>query len=160
MKFRRWLRLKTLRLMRLKGDPDLIAKGIAIGVSVDFLPTFGLGALFAYLFATIWKVNRIAAVITALILKCLIIPFYGANVIVGRLFFGQPSADVRMTDMPFFSLESIKLMGNSFILGSCINALVCGVAAFFISRYFIRLRRARKKKCLSAQRVIQEHEQP
>ncbi|MGI6711485.1 MAG: DUF2062 domain-containing protein [Bacillota bacterium] len=48
MHFRRWFRLKTIKLVRLKGNPVALAKGIAIGVSVDFLPTFGFGFVFAY----------------------------------------------------------------------------------------------------------------
>lgn len=146
MNCRRWLRMKMLKIMRLKGNPDLIAKGIALGVSVDFLPTFGLGALFAYLFATLGKVNRIAAVLTSLAFKWLIIPFYAANFMVGRFILGQPMDEVVVSTGFSFSLDSVKNLSSAFFLGSVINALVSGVIVYFISRTLIIGFRERKKK--------------
>lgn len=145
MKFQRWLRLKTLKIMRLRGNPDLIAKGIALGVSVDFLPTFGLGALFAYLFATIGKVNRIAAVVTSLAFKWLIIPFYAANIMVGRFILGRPTDNIDVPRGFSWSLDSVKGLSDAFFIGSAVNALVGGVAVYFISRTLIIGFRERKK---------------
>lgn len=146
MKVQRWLRLKTLRIMRLRGNPDLIAKGIALGVSVDFLPTFGLGALFAYLFATLWRVNRIAAVLTSLAFKWLIIPFYAANIMVGRVVLGRPTDNIDVPIRFSWSLDSVKNLSDAFFIGSAINALVSGVAVYFIARTLIIGFRERKKK--------------
>jgi len=145
MNFWRWLRLKTLRLMRLRDKPDIIAKGIAIGVSVDFLPTFGLGAIFAYLFATLARVNRAAAVITSLALKWLIVPFYGANILMGRLILGEPTDNIQMPEASFFSIDTIKHLSDAFFLGSIINAAAAGVIVYFAARYLIVRRKKRKK---------------
>jgi uncharacterized protein (DUF2062 family) len=145
MHFRRWFRLKTLKLVRLKGNPDALAKGIAIGVSVDFLPTFGFGVVFAYVFATIARVNRVAAIITSLALKWLIIPFYGANIFVGRWILGGPTDQVNVPTTSFFSLGTMKNLSNAFFLGSIINAFVSSIVVYYISRYFIVKRRTRKK---------------
>lgn len=144
--FRRWLLLKKHRLMRLRGDPKLIAIGVAIGVSVDFLPTFGLGALFAYAFATLGQVNRIAAVVTSLALKWLIIPFYGANIIVGKLFTHGQGEGFEMPHGAFFSLEAMKHVSGAFFLGSVVNALIFGIAAYYGARYCIVMHRQRKKR--------------
>lgn len=146
MKFGRWLRYKTLKLLRIKETPDLIAKGIAIGVSVDFLPTFGLGAIFAYFFATIFRVNRIAAVITSLALKWLIIPFYAANIMVGRVILGRPTGEVQLPEVTsFFSLQTVKQLSDAFLVGSVVNALCSGIVVYYISRRIIINRRARRK---------------
>lgn len=145
MKFRRWLRLKALRIMRLRGNPDLIAKGIALGVSVDFLPTFGLGALFAYLFATVGKVNRIAAVLTSLAVKWLIIPFYAADIMMGRFVLGRPAENIDVPKGFSWSLDSVKSLSDAFFLGSVINALVSGVVVYFIARTLLKSFRERKK---------------
>jgi len=144
--FKRWLLLKKHRLMRLRGDPKLIAIGIAIGVSVDFLPTFGLGALFAYAFATLSQVNRLAAVITSLALKWLIIPFYGANILVGKLLTHSQGGGIEMPQGSLFSLEAMKHVSGAFFLGSAVNALIFGVAAYYGARYCIILHRQRKKR--------------
>lgn len=146
MKCRRWLRLKTIRLMRLRGDPDLIAKGIAIGVSVDFLPTFGFGVFIAYLFATIGRVNQLAAVIASLALSWMILPFYGANLIIGRLFLGKPTEQIQMPEASFFTLGTIKNLSDAFFLGSVVNALVGGLVTYFLARCLIEARRARREK--------------
>lgn len=156
MKFSRWLRLKSHRLMRLRGNPNLIAMGIAIGVSVDFLPTFGLGVIFAYVFATIGKVNRIAAVITSLALKWLIIPFYGMNIMVGKLFVRDAGPGMGAPDVAFFSLAAMKHVSGAFFLGSVINALIFGVAAFYAARYFIQMRRERKRKKMMVRRLAND----
>lgn len=139
--------------MRLRGKPELIAKGIAIGVGVDFLPTFGLGAIFAYLFATIGRVNRISAVVTSLALKWLILPFYAANIFVGRIILGRPVEKVDVPKGFSLSLDSIKNLSDAFFLGSVINALISSVAVYFISLYLIRNFRNRKRRINST--VIQ-----
>ncbi|MEL7567126.1 MAG: DUF2062 domain-containing protein [Dehalobacterium sp.] len=146
MKAQRWFRLKMLKIMRLQGDPDLIAKGIALGVSVDFLPTFGLGALFAYLFATLWRVNRIAAVLTSLAFKWLIIPFYAANIMVGRFIMGRPADNIDVPIKFSWSLDSVKDLSDAFFVGSAINAIISGVVVFLISRTLIIGFRERKQK--------------
>lgn len=146
MKYRRWLRLKMLKLMRLREDPKVIARGIALGVGVDFLPTFGFGVVFAYLFATIGRANRVAAVVTSLALKCFIVPFYLANIIVGRFFLGQPVENAMVTTKISFSFQGIKSISGAFFLGSIINTLVASVVIYFVSHTLIVKHRARKKK--------------
>lgn len=146
MKARRWLRLKVLKIMRLRGEPDLIAKGIALGVSVDFLPTFGLGALFAYLFATIGKVNRVAAVLTSLVFKFLIIPFYAANILTGRFIMGRPTDNIDVSVKFAWNLDSFKSLSDAFFIGSAINALISGIVVYLVSRVLIIGFRERKQK--------------
>ncbi|MDD2497197.1 MAG: DUF2062 domain-containing protein [Desulfitobacteriaceae bacterium] len=155
MNFWRWLRLKALRLMRLKGDPTLIAKGIAIGVSVDFLPTFGFGAVLAYLFARLLRVNRFATVITSLALTWMIIPFYGANIIVGRLFIKGIPSDASISDIGFFNLAAIKNLGSAFFLGSIINAVTAGVITYYLSLLLIKMHRVRKKNQMVGRRAVE-----
>ncbi len=60
----RWDLLRRLGrwLFRLRGSPEAIALGVAIGVFVAFTPTAGIQALVALLLATVLGANRPAAV--------------------------------------------------------------------------------------------------
>ncbi|HSH69514.1 MAG TPA: DUF2062 domain-containing protein, partial [Deferrisomatales bacterium] len=60
----RWDRLRRLGrwLFQLRGSPEAIALGVAIGVFVAFTPTAGVQALLALLLATLLGANRPAAV--------------------------------------------------------------------------------------------------
>lgn len=71
----RWLKYKYTLFMRIKDSPASIATGAALGISFDVLPTFGLGVFFAFFLAALLKVNRVAAVIGAVVFK-LAIPLF------------------------------------------------------------------------------------
>lgn len=146
MDLRRWLRFRILKVVRMQGSVDQIARGIALGVGMDFLPTFGFGLVFAYVSAIIFRANRIAAMFTSLAVKPLILPFYGANILVGRLLMGQPTENVKMPDASFLSIETFKHVSNVFLLGSAVNTVISMIVVYFLSSYLIKVHRARRKR--------------
>lgn len=81
-----------LRLVRLRGSPEAIALGLALGMSVAFTPTIGFQIVIAAALATIFKVSRPAAVAAVWITNpATIPPVYAFTYWVGSLLYAGPS---------------------------------------------------------------------
>lgn len=135
-KFLRWVRYKFLKILRLRDSSDKVAKGVALGIAFNFLPTFGLGLIGAFLFAGLIRANQMAAVLSAILVKFGIPIFYLLNLAVGHLVLGDGFI-VEEGNMPHFSFSEInwgalKSLGFPFLIGSLINAVWTGVLAYFL----------------------------
>lgn len=142
----RWLKKRYLTFIRLKDDPRLLAKGVAIGIALDFLPTFGLGLIGAYFIAILLRANRIAAVLSAVVFKLGIPFFYILNIIVGRTLLGK-NINVPM-DTPakqsLFHFSGFSDLSYAFLIGSVINTIFVSVTVYYIVLKFLHLRKERK----------------
>jgi len=132
----RWSRYKFLKILRLKDGSDRIAKGVALGIAFNFLPTFGLGLICAFLTAGLVKANQMAAVLSAILVKFGIPIFYILNLAMGHLILGQ-GLTVEGGTVPHLSLGefdwvSIKQLGWPFLVGSVVNAIWTGILAYFL----------------------------
>lgn len=149
MKLRRWFRYYYLRIKRTRDHPASIAKGISFGVAVDFLPTFGTGLVFAYILASIFKANRVAAVGTAILLKWAIPFLYVANYTVGQLVLGQyldPDQPIAADLSELFEFGGWEALSASFLLGSLINAAAAALLTYYLTYRLINRRRSRSRK--------------
>jgi len=149
MQIRRWFRYRYLKLLRTRDHPASVAKGIAIGVALDFLPTFGTGLIFAYILAVILKINRIVAVGSAILFKWAIPFFYLANLTVGQFILGRyaDSGQPVVTDIAeLFRAGGWHAISKSFLLGSAVNASFAAAISFVLSYRFISHRRSRQHK--------------
>jgi uncharacterized protein len=63
MNVRRWLHEHSLKLLAIRGTPEAIAGGIAIGMFFGFTPLFGLKTVLAIFFAWLTRSNILAAVL-------------------------------------------------------------------------------------------------
>lgn len=91
-RFLRWL-------VMLRGSPEAIARGVAIGVFVAFTPTVGLQIVIATGLATLFGASRPAAILfTTITSPPTFVPVYAFTYWVGNLFWsGPPVADVTAT---------------------------------------------------------------
>jgi uncharacterized protein (DUF2062 family) len=60
--WQRYLHYYKIRLLRLRGHPRAIARGLAFGTFAGFFPLFGLPIIIALVLATLFRGNRIAAI--------------------------------------------------------------------------------------------------
>src|SRR4030067_2176766 len=72
---RRTFRYISLRRVRVGGDPVHIALGFALGVFLGVFPTFGLGIPLSLLFASMFRWNRVSALLGSLVMNPLTTPF-------------------------------------------------------------------------------------
>ena len=85
----RWLRYRYVKLLRIDDTPGKIAMGMAVGVFLGILPTFGVGTVLALALAFIFRFNKAAAVLGTLIMNPLTTPlFWGTSAILGTVLIG------------------------------------------------------------------------
>lgn len=140
---RRWLRYKYCNFIRIKDRPGSIATGVALGISFDVLPTFGLGVVFAYFLATVFKVNRVATIISAVVFKLCIPLFAYLNLLTGSLIMNEPMKKAVYEGHHSWRHYDWSVVGTSFIVGSIINAISIFALAYVITYYFVNWRRNR-----------------
>ncbi len=88
--WKRWLKYRYIKLVRINDSPEKIAGGIALGVVLGILPTFGLGIVIAIFTAGLFRVNRVSAVIGTFIMNPWTATFFWAmSYVVGSLAIGQ-----------------------------------------------------------------------
>ncbi|MDI3535107.1 MAG: uncharacterized protein PWQ82_1472 [Thermosediminibacterales bacterium] len=137
MKLSRKLRYFYFKFRRNKDSPARIARGIALGVSLDFFPTFGLGLIIAFLVAGLFRANRRAAVLAAIACKWLIPFFYFLNVKMGQALLGKNLFDGPFipTDGKIFPFHVINFenLSYTFLIGSIINGILSAILAYYIS---------------------------
>ncbi|HBB33280.1 MAG TPA: DUF2062 domain-containing protein [Cyanobacteria bacterium UBA8803] len=142
-RFRRWLQYLYWRLVRLKGRPESLARGLACGVFGGLLPLFGLQIVISVLLAVLLRGNKIIAAAGTWISNPLTsVPIYAFNFRVGQWLLDQDT----LTDMNFQSWENIKALGGEIILALVVGCLAVGlvgaISSYFLGLWLIRRARA------------------
>jgi|GEM_PF-3802286 len=120
-----------------------IAFGFAIGMFFGILPTFGVGGIFAIIFAQIFKASKIAALIGTFFTNPLTSPFFlSLSILIGSLFTGiQYNPDLFLTSLGTLDLQTIFL---KFLLGNIIVAVLCSLISYLLV-YYIATKYAKRK---------------
>lgn len=176
MRLRRYFRYQYLKILRLKDSPSKIAKGVALGVALDFLPLPFISLVVAWVVAKLARFNTLAAVMTAAALKPAVFTvFFPFNVLVGGLLLGERTQITPPQQVPepslsldslanFFSVNTLKSLGPSFLAGSVINAVVWSLVVYiFLNRTLVfrqqrRLRRKSRKHTSSSPSRLNEQD--
>ncbi|MEZ4600559.1 MAG: DUF2062 domain-containing protein [Syntrophotaleaceae bacterium] len=134
--YRRWslarqLKLNILRLIRLRAEPEDIAKGFALGIFIGMTPTFGFQMILAVFLAMLLKENKIAAAVGVWITNPLTAPFiYALEYESGRLLLGLDHARFPRE----LSFAAITSLGWEVLLpmtvGSLFYGSLCAVFAY------------------------------
>ncbi|WP_432822513.1 DUF2062 domain-containing protein [Trichloromonas sp.] len=130
----RQIKLNLLKFIRLRGTPDEIAKGMALGIFIGMSPTFGFQMAIAVFFAFLLKENKLAAVLGVWITNPVTAPFiYALEYESGRLLLGMS----RVSLPAELTFDSLKVMGWEVMaplgLGSLIYGLACAALAFALT---------------------------
>lgn len=155
--FLRWL-------VQLRGSPEAIAGGLAIGTFVAFTPTVGAQLVIAPFLATVLGANRPAALLPVWITNPLtLVPVYGFTYRVGCLFWpGPPTAEVirnlrelspRLARLEFWDMgEQLRSFAASSVdiiapltIGGVVVGSVLGVAVYYPALFALRRLRRRRE---------------
>ena len=122
-------------MKKLRGDPDFIARGIAIGVFVGITPTFPFHTAIAIFLALIFKGSKPAAAIGVWIGNPFTMPFfYVGSYHIGMLISGNPIP----YDLRYESLMALLELGvgmtAAMVIGGALLGIVPAVCAYFITR--------------------------
>lgn len=141
--WRRWTvvrqtKLNILRFIRLRGTPEEIAKGFALGIFIGMTPTFGVQMPIAFLFAWVFRENKIAAILGVWITNPLTAPFiYASEYEIGRLLLNMERLSLPTT----FSLEVLGQLSWDVLIplftGSLLFAIVFGSISYALTIRFI-----------------------
>lgn len=130
----RQVKLNLLRFVRLRGAPDEVAKGVALGIFIGMTPTFGFQMLIAVFCAWVLKENRLAAALGVWVTNPVTAPFiYALEYESGRLILGMERAQLPLR----FSYEALKTLGWEVLVplsaGSAIYGVLCGSLAYALT---------------------------
>ncbi|MHB8709223.1 MAG: DUF2062 domain-containing protein [Desulfuromonadales bacterium] len=134
--FIRQAKLMLTRFVRLRGLPEEIAKGMALGIFIGMTPTMGLQMPIALVFAWILKENRLAAVLGVWITNPVTAPFiYGLEYEIGRRILGFDYVSVP-NELTF---ESVGKVGWDFLIPLWFGGILGGILLAPIA-YWLTLR--------------------
>ncbi len=144
MRTRVWrlVKIHWKRLLSLRGDRRAIARGIALGVAINFIPTIGLGPPVVYWIARMIKGHKVSAIVSTMGVKAAVPLFYLLNYIVGNLLLEQ-----RLT--PNLNWNVAVDASTSFLLGGLINFTVIFFITYYLVLWWIGRRRDKS--------IIQQH---
>lgn len=129
----RLMKIQWKRLLMLRGDPRRIARGIALGVAINFIPTVGFGPPLVYWLAGLLQGHRTAALVSTMGIKVAIPLLYFLNYIVGEFLLEQ-----RLNSRLIW--HGVLDTGASFFLGMVINFTVTFVITYYWVLRWIALR--------------------
>jgi uncharacterized protein len=130
----RQIRLVYLKLLRLQDKPEVVAKGLAVGVFTGCFPFFGMQSLLAFLLATIVRGSKVAALAATWISNPLTsVPLYIFNYKIGKLLLG--TEDTVLPPLNIESFAAFKELGSIFAItlltGSFVVGMIAGVITYF-----------------------------
>ncbi len=155
-RFSRWENVKkrfylTIETQIIKDKSRNVALGCAFGIGINFFPTLGIGFIFAFLLAVIFRVNRASAAVTSLITAPLIPIMYALNLVVGGLILtpvtgkenivefviDQYSIMLKLGNVKEKIFSFLEFFGSTFLLGAAIGAAIIGIAAYFFVNFML-----------------------
>jgi uncharacterized protein (DUF2062 family) len=138
--FLRQSKLMLVRFIRLRGLPEEIAKGVALGIFIGMTPTFGLQMIIAIFFAYLLRENRLAAILGVWITNPVTAPvIYAIEYEVGRILLGLEHVDLP-GEFSFgaFADLSYDIIGPLWV-GGLVGGVLFGSLAYFITLRLVPL---------------------
>ncbi|MGK7895203.1 MAG: DUF2062 domain-containing protein [Xenococcus sp. (in: cyanobacteria)] len=146
--FTKPFRLMIVHLRKLRGNPEVVARGIAVGVFAGCFPFFGLQSVMGIVLATLVRGSKLSAIAGTWISNPLTyLPIFFLNFKVGQLLLGieiEKKFNPHSTD----SLKSFFELGPTLVLtllfGCFVVGAILGITSYFIGLYILkRLRRSK-----------------
>jgi len=134
--FIRQLKLLMVRFVRLRGLPEEIAKGVALGIFIGMTPTFGFQMAIALFFAYLLRENRLAAILGVWVTNPVTAPFiYAIEYEIGRILL-----NVERVRLPLeFTWEAYSKLGWNIMYPLWVGGILAGIILGALS-YFLTLR--------------------
>ncbi len=137
---RRWrisigrsLLFHLIRLFRIRGQSERVARGFAVGLVVNFFPTFGFGVVISASVARLFGGNAIAGFIGGALLTFFWPLLFYLNLRTGGLFVKPPLAVEQLDDVTPATMGAL-LWGWTFTVGAVANSVVAGLGVYLVLR--------------------------
>lgn len=136
---RLWLRTErcflynVIRLFRIRGASERVARGYSLGLIVNFFPTFGFGVLVSAFFARALGGNAVAGLIGGATLTFLWPLLFYVNMRVGSLFYRPPVPVEDLGDVTEKTVSAL-VWGKTFTMGAIVNSVLVGALVYTLLR--------------------------
>lgn len=132
------------KVTALPGSPRKIARGVSLGLAMDFLPIPIISIPLSYLAARITRSDTVAAVATVVTFKLAVPFFFALNIITGSALLGDtPDLVIPNYDVPLLApmLNVLAEYGYPFLVGSLVNATLAYLAGYMLLITLLRRKR-------------------
>lgn len=136
---RAWLTIErcflfnVIRLFRIRRQSERVARGFALGLIVNFLPTFGFGVVFSGALARIFGGNMIAGFVGGASLSLAWPLLFYINVRVGGLLIPPSVAVEGLEDVTEKTISAL-VWGKTFLVGAAFNVAFFGMLVYLLLR--------------------------
>jgi len=136
--FIRQLKLLVVRFVRLRGQPEEVAKGVALGIFIGMTPTFGFQLAIALFFAYLLRENRLAALIGVWVTNPLTAPvIYTIEYEMGRILLDMDRARLPLE----FTWEAYSKLGWDIMyplwVGGILSGIILGALSYFLTLHMM-----------------------
>jgi uncharacterized protein len=128
---RRYFRLNAIRLFRLRGSSERVARGFALGLIVNFFPSFGFGVLLSGFVARLFGGNVLAGFIGGAMLTFFWPILFYFNIRVGSYIFPPPVKVEALDDVTERSIDAL-VWGRTFGIGALVNSVLFGLISYLV----------------------------
>lgn len=118
----------SIRLFRIRGQNERVARGFALGLIVNLFPTFGFGVLISGFVAKAFGGNAIAGVVGGAALTFFWPILFYINIRTGALFVAPPIPVDELSDVT--EKPGALVWGQTFFYGAMVNSLMVGGLAY------------------------------
>lgn len=133
--YRRWglirlLKLLLIRFVRLRGTPNEISRGVALGIAIGLTPTFGFQMVLGAFCAWLLRESKVAAVLGVWITNPLTAPFiYALEYETGRTMLSMDSVTLPQE----LSFSALGALGWQVTLPLCVGSLVWTIFGWIVA---------------------------
>lgn len=129
LKIERWVLYKVIVLCRIRGATERVARGFALGLIVNFFPTFGFGVFISGFFARMFGGNMAAGVLGGGVLNFVWPVLFYFNIRVGSVFLSPVVPIEEFDDVTERTINTL-VWGWTFTIGAVINSLLIGLTVY------------------------------
>jgi len=148
----RWLHSVYLHIVRMRGKPEYLARGLAAGVFAGCFPFFGLQILLSVAIAILIRGQKLlAAAGTWVSNPFTYIPIFLFNYHVGQWLLGREELSINQDSL--LAWDTIVELGAEFALTLLLGCLVVGIVSA-ITTYFVSARLIRRWRKQQAKRYF------
>jgi hypothetical protein len=146
----RKLRLLSLRLLRLRAQPDEVAGGMSIGVFIGFTPTVPLHTVLAVAVALLLRKSKLAAALGCWIANPFVLPLiYVLDYRLGQVILGVERPFLEFPELSGSNLLDLGWeIGLPLFTGGMVLGLLSIPPSYFLTKRFVILYRERRRKRL------------
>ncbi len=161
MLYRLWLKVErgflyyVIRLFRIRGATEKVARGFALGLIVNFFPTFGFGVIISGVFARFLGGNPVAGFVGGAVLTFAWPLLFYLNIRTGSLFYRPALVIDDLEDVTERTVSALT-WGKTFTAGAVLNSLLVGLTTYLLLRLLYH--RARPSALAYFRRHAKDHQ--